>query len=114
MIAVNAVVAASAEKLRELKKTSDFLRLMRDSGRYPSSIPASEKIKDIHFGAGEKAHLSSIANREVVGLPDEVKQKILERAKTYDADEVLLTMITHRLSDKIEGYRLLAEAFSIE
>jgi luciferase family oxidoreductase group 1 len=114
MIAVNAVVAANAEKLQELKKTSDFLRLMRDSGRYPSSIPASEKIKDIHFGASEKAHLSSIANREVIGLPDEAKQKILERAKTYDADEVLLTMITHRLSDKIEGYRLLAEAFSIE
>ncbi|HTB80232.1 MAG TPA: MsnO8 family LLM class oxidoreductase [Opitutaceae bacterium] len=114
MIAVNAVVAPTAEKLQELKKTSDFLRLMRDSGRYPSFIPASEKMKDVHFGANEKAYLGSIANREVIGLPGEAKQKILERAKAYDADEVLLTMTTHRLSDKIEGYRLLAEAFSTE
>src|SRR5580693_6815729 len=83
MIAVNAVVASNPEKLQELKKTSDFLRLMRDSGRYPSSVPAPETIKGVHFGPGEKAHLSSIANREVVGLPDDAKQKILERAKAY-------------------------------
>ena len=36
MIAVNLVVAADNEKLQELKKISDFLRFMRDSGRYPS------------------------------------------------------------------------------
>ena len=114
MIAVNAVVAASREKLQELKKTSDYLRIMRDSGRYPSAIPASATIQGVQFGESEKAYLSSIANREVVGLPDEVKREILKRAKAYDADEVLLTMLTHRLSDKIEGYRLLADAFGSE
>lgn len=113
MIAVNLVVAANDEKLQELKKTSDFLRLMRDSGRYPSVVPAFEKVKGIHFEPGEAAYLSRIANREVIGLPPEVKEQIMERATKYDADEVLLTMITHKLSDKIEAYRLLAEAFSL-
>jgi hypothetical protein len=37
----------------------------------------------------------------------------MERAKNYDADEVMLTMVTHKLADKIEGYRLLAEAFGL-
>jgi alkanesulfonate monooxygenase SsuD/methylene tetrahydromethanopterin reductase-like flavin-dependent oxidoreductase (luciferase family) len=113
MIAVNAVVAATPEKLQERKKTSDFLRLMRDSGRYPASVPAPEAIENVHFGANEEAHLARIANREVVGLPSEAKKQILERAKNYDADEVMITMITHRLSDKIESYRLLAEAFCL-
>src|ERR1700722_7431536 len=54
MIAVNAVVAATPEKLQEQKKTSDFLRLMRDSGRYPTSVPAPAAIKSVQFGAGEK------------------------------------------------------------
>jgi hypothetical protein len=86
---------------------------MRDSGRYPTSVPAPEAVKDAHFGVNEKAHLERIANREVVGLPGEAKKQILERAKKYDADEVMLTMVTHKLSDKIEGYRLLAEAFGL-
>ena len=113
MIAVNTVVAATPEKLQENKKTSDFLRLMRDSGRYPTSVPAPESLKSVSFGAHEMAHLAQIANREVVGLPTEAKKQILERAKNYDADEVLLTMTTHKLADKIESYRLLAEAFSL-
>jgi len=113
MIAINAVVAATREKLQEQKKTSDFLRIMRDSGRYPASVPAPEAIKNVQFGANEEKHLARIANREVVGLPGEAKKLILERAKTYEADEVMLTMITHQLSDKIESYRLLAEAFGL-
>jgi len=113
MIAVNAVVAATPEKLQEQKKTSDFLRLMRDSGKYPTSVPAPGAMKKVHFGANEEGHLARIANREVVGLPNEAKKQILERAKNYDADEVMLTMITHKLADKIESYRLLAEAFSL-
>jgi alkanesulfonate monooxygenase SsuD/methylene tetrahydromethanopterin reductase-like flavin-dependent oxidoreductase (luciferase family) len=113
MIAINTVVASNNEKLQELKKTSDFLRLMRDSGRYPSSVPAPEAMKNIHFGSTEEAHLTRIANREVIGLPSDAKKQILERAKIYDADEVLLTTITHKLSDKIESFRLLAEAFSL-
>jgi len=112
IIAVNAVIAATPGKLQEQKKISDFLRLMRDSGRYPSFVPAPESIEGVHFGAKEEDYLASISNREVVGLPSEAKKQILERAKHYDADEVLLTMITHKLSDKIESYRLLAEAFS--
>src|ERR1700722_10129550 len=73
MIAVNAVVAATPEKLQERKKTSDFLRLMRDSGRYPTSVPAPAAMKSVHFGAKEQDHLARIANREVVGLPNEAR-----------------------------------------
>jgi hypothetical protein len=95
------------------KKTSDWLRVMRDSGRYPTSVPAPDAIKSVHFGANEADHLERITNRQVVGLPGEAKKQILERAKKYEADEVMLTMVTHKLSDKIESFRLLAEAFGL-
>jgi luciferase family oxidoreductase group 1 len=113
MIAVNAIIAETSEKLQEQKKTSDYLRLMRDSGNYPSAVPSFEAMKSVHFGANEETYLARIANREVVGLPSAAKKQILERAKKYDADEVLLTTITHKISDKIEGFRLLAEAFGL-
>jgi luciferase family oxidoreductase group 1 len=113
MIAINVVVAATAEKLQAQKKVSDFLRLMRDSGKYPTSVPTPETMKGVRFGANEEAHLAAIANREVVGLPGEAKKQILARAEAYGADEVLLTMVTHKLTDKIESYRVLAEAFGL-
>jgi luciferase family oxidoreductase group 1 len=113
MIAVNLVVAADDAKLQELKKTSDFLRIMRDSGRYPSAVPAFESLRTIRFGADQTEHLRRISNREVIGLPLDVRKQVLDRAEKYDADEVMLTMITHRLSDKLEAYRLLAEVFSL-
>jgi luciferase family oxidoreductase group 1 len=113
IIAVNLVVAADNEKLQELKKTSDLLRLMRDSGRYPSVVPAFEKVRSIRFEAEQTEYLSRISNREVTGLPPQARDQIIERAKKYDADEVMLTMITHKLTDKLEAYRLLAEALSL-
>jgi luciferase family oxidoreductase group 1 len=113
MIAVNAVVAGTPEKLQGQKKISDFLRLMRDSGRYPTAVPTPEAMKSVDFGANEVAYLARIANREIVGLPVEAKKQMLERAKKYDADEVMLTMVTHKLSDKIESFRLLAGAFGL-
>ena len=86
---------------------------MRDSGKYPSAVPAFEKVRSIRFGADQVEYLSRISNREVTGLPLEAKNQIMERARKYDADEVMLTMITHKQTDKLEAYRLLAEAFSL-
>ena len=73
---------------------------MRDSGRYPSEVPSFEKVRGLRFGTAEVEHLGRISNREVVGLPLDAKRLIVERAAKYDVDEVMLTMITHKLSDK--------------
>jgi luciferase family oxidoreductase group 1 len=113
LIALNFVCAATPEKLSELKKTSDFFRLMRDSGRYPSVVPTPERLSALKFGANETAYLNEIANREVTGLPHEAKDKIVERAGIYQADEVMLTCMTWSLQDKLDGFRLIAEAFGV-
>lgn len=112
IIALNAVVAATPEKVAELKRASDFFRLMRDSGLYPSAVPAATTIDSVSFGPEGEAHLRRISNREVVGLPADVKRQIEQRAAAYEADEVMLTAMTHSAQDRIEGYRLLSEAFA--
>jgi luciferase family oxidoreductase group 1 len=113
IIALNVVCAPSEEKVAELKKASDYFRLMRDSGNYPRFVPSSATLADITFGEPAETYLREIANREVIGTPAEVRQKILERAQAYDADEVMLVMMANRLDDKLEAFRLLAEAFEL-
>ena len=114
VIALNVVCAETRDKLDELKKASDYFRLMRDSGRYPRSVPSSATLAEVDFGEKAEAYLSKIANREVTGTPSEVREKILERAAAYDADEVMLAMMANRLDDKIETIRLIAQVFGLE
>lgn len=113
IIALNVVCAATTDKLAELKRTSDFFRVMRDSGRYPSVLPSPETLARITFGPPEQEHLRRIANREVIGLPDDIRQQIIDRASAYEADEVMLTMMAYDVADKIESLRLIAQAFGL-
>ena len=113
MIAINVVSAADEARLQTLKKASDYFRLMRDTGRYPNSVPLPETLEQVRYSAEQVSYLAQISNREVVGLPNDAKAKILERAARYEADEVMLTTMTHDIADKLETYRLLAEAFSL-
>jgi luciferase family oxidoreductase group 1 len=113
VIALNVVCAETRGKLDELKKASDYFRLMRDSGRYPRSVPSSETLTQVSFGEEAEDYLRKIVNREVTGIPSEVREKILERAQAYNADEVMLVMMANRLDDKIETIRLLAQVFNL-
>jgi luciferase family oxidoreductase group 1 len=113
MIAINVVSAPDEARLQTLKKASDYFRLMRDGGRYPHSVPSPQTLENVHFSAEQVSYLAQISNREVVGLPDDARNRILERANRYQADEVMLTTMTHDIADKLETYRLLAEAFAL-
>jgi luciferase family oxidoreductase group 1 len=113
VIAINVVCAADEPKLVALKKVSDFFRLMRDTGRYPHSVPSPQTLERVQYSADQVSYLGQVANREVVGLPDDAGKKIIERALQYEADEVMLTTMTYDIEDKLDTYRLLAEAFSL-
>jgi luciferase family oxidoreductase group 1 len=114
LIAMGVVCAATEEKVQELKKVTDFFRLLRDSGRYPSMVPSAKTMQNFTLTEEQDNYLRGVANREVTGLPSEVKRKILERAEQYEADEAMLTCMAHQLADKMEAYRLLAHEFSEE
>jgi len=111
IIAVNLVCAGNERKLDDMRKTSDYFRLMRDSGHYPSALPCPKTLQNVQIGLAERAYLNQIANREVVGLPLDVRRQIIERAQRYQADEVMLSVMAYSLNDKIEALRLVAEAF---
>jgi luciferase family oxidoreductase group 1 len=113
ILAVNFVCAATPEKLAEMRKTSDYFRLMRDSGRYPRMLPSHDTLSAIDFEPRQRAYLDQISNREVVGLPHEVRHQILARAERYQADEVMLASMSYALADKIEAFQLVAEAFEL-
>jgi len=113
IIALNCVCAEDPEKLAELRKTSDFFRLMRDSGNYPKYIPKNESLKDFQIDANQQAYLRRIDNREVAGTPKEVKEQILQKMTDYKATEVMLTFPYYDLNDKRESIIALSKEFNL-
>lgn len=47
----------------------------------------------------------------VIGTPQQVKEQLLELAGAYGTEEIMAVTITHDFQDRLESYRLLAEAF---
>lgn len=109
LIALNIITADTEGKLGDLKKASDFFRLMRDSGNYPSAVPSPETLERITFTAAQGAYLEKISNREITGLVSDVVKEIEERAAAYGADEVMLTMMTFDIEDKIRAFHQIAD-----
>lgn len=109
LIALNFVGAETSAKLEEMKKASDYFRLMRDSGNYPKAVPSPATLDRIEFSASQRAYLTQISNREVVGLIDDAIAAIEERAAAYEADEVMLTMMCFDIEDKIRAYHQIAD-----
>ena len=49
----------------------------------------------------------------IVGDPSSVKEQIVNLSKAYNTDEFMIVTITHRFEDKLNSYRLLANAFNL-
>jgi luciferase family oxidoreductase group 1 len=109
IIALNVVAADNTSKLKDMKKASDYFRLMRDNGTYPPAVPSPSSLARVEFSRNQVAYLDQIANREVTGLIDDVVGQIKARAAAYDADEVMLTMMAHDIEDKIRAFHQLAD-----
>nr|WP_281409604.1 MsnO8 family LLM class oxidoreductase [Martelella sp. HB161492] len=109
LIALNCVTADTTEKLADMKKASDYFRLMRDSGTYPQAVPAPDGLRTLVFSDRQATYLGMIANREVTGLIDDVAAGIRARAAAYDADEVMLTMMTFDIEDKVRAFHQIAD-----
>ncbi len=109
VLAVNCVCSPNPAKLRSMQKMSDFFRLLRDSGRYPRFLPDPAGLENFNPDERETNYLKGISNREVSGTPEQVCEQISEKLALYQADEIMLSIISFSLEDKIETLKALAK-----
>lgn len=113
IIAFNCICSDSPDKLAQLKKVSDYFRIRRDTGNYLTYVPSPEEINQVTLTPDQISYLDKIKNRQVVGSPEQVKAQIISRAKLYDADEVMMTMLSYDIHDKLNALRLIAAQFKL-
>ena len=72
-----------------------------------------EDIRDYVFSAAELERIRYNSGRIISGTPAEVRQQLLDLAKTMGVDEIMATCMTHSQEDRIRSFELLAEAFEL-
>jgi alkanesulfonate monooxygenase SsuD/methylene tetrahydromethanopterin reductase-like flavin-dependent oxidoreductase (luciferase family) len=81
------------------------------SGR-PSKIPSPEEALSYPYNVQEAAAAQGYRQMQIVGTPDVVRERIETLARRTQADEVMVTTVTHDPEARLRSYRLLARAFA--
>ncbi len=99
---------AEAERLASSMQLS-WVRLR--SGR-PSKIPSPETALGYPYTAQETAVAQGYRQLQIVGTPAAVRERIETLAQRTEADEVMVTTVTHDPAARLRSYQLLAAAFA--
>ncbi|RAK01999.1 luciferase family oxidoreductase group 1 [Larkinella arboricola] len=73
-----------------------------------------DDIKTVDFSPAEEARIQHNRQRMIMGNAEEVKKQLLIYADRYEVDELMLVNVGTEFEERLESYRLLAEAFELK
>ncbi|MGV3557721.1 LLM class flavin-dependent oxidoreductase [Larkinella arboricola] len=73
-----------------------------------------DDIKTVDFSPAEEARIQHNRQRMIMGNAEEVKKQLLTYADRYEVDELMLVNVGTEFEERLESYRLLAEAFELK
>ncbi len=111
-VGIFVMCASTEEKAMQLQQTMDLVMLRIEKG-VNAGIPPYKDVAAQKYTQAEQARISNNRQRMISGTPDQVKEKLENLANDYDVDELVLVTITHDFEDRLESYKLLADAFSL-
>ncbi|MCP2035361.1 luciferase family oxidoreductase group 1 [Planomicrobium sp. HSC-17F08] len=113
ILAVFAVVAETAEEAEEIAKAFDLWLLFVESDMPPPYYPSIETAKARGFSAREQEKVDKNRQRMIIGDAETVKAEIERIAEQFKADEVTIIPNISGAKNRMNGIRLLAEAFGL-
>ncbi|GAB2881927.1 LLM class flavin-dependent oxidoreductase [Streptomyces mayteni] len=112
MVSADVVVAPDDATARELAAGyGPWVRSIRAGGgamRYPTPEEAAREP----WTAADRALVADRVDTRFVGSPERVAALLRELRDATDADELLVTTITHDHRDRVRSYELLAEVWA--
>jgi luciferase family oxidoreductase group 1 len=111
-IGVFVLCAESEAQAQRLASSRDLWRLRLDQGIL-GPIPTVEEALSYPYSEAEMARVRFHRRRQVVGDPDQVKERLVALASEYGVDELVVVSICHDAAARRHSYELLAEAFAL-
>ncbi len=112
IVSVDAVVAETDERAERLAAGYAPWVLSIRSGRGAIPFPTLQEADAVSWTDEERAAVQDRVDTQFVGSPTTVVERLETLQRVTGADELLVTTITHDHADRVNSYRLLAEAWS--
>ncbi|MGW2399859.1 LLM class flavin-dependent oxidoreductase [Kitasatospora sp. NPDC001664] len=112
LIGVNAVAAEEPGQALRLARSSGLAMLRLRKGT-PGLIPSPEEAEAYPYSAAEEDFLDGWLANLVVGGPGEVADGLEQLRKRTGADELMVTSHIHGHENRLNSYRLIAEAYGL-
>lgn len=111
ILTLSVICAETSEEAERLSSSMQLSWVRLRSGR-PSKIPSTEEALSYPYNAQEAAAAQGYRQMQIVGTPDVVRERIETLARRTQADEVMVTTVTHDPAARLRSYQLLARAFA--
>jgi len=82
------------------------------SGAGAIEFPSPAQAGAHHWTSGERALVADRVDTQFVGSPAQVADRLEQLREATDADELVITTITHRHADRVRSYQLLAREWA--
>ncbi|HLX79760.1 MAG TPA: LLM class flavin-dependent oxidoreductase [Burkholderiales bacterium] len=106
------ICAASDDEAERLARVVDLRRLhMALNQDLP--VPTLDEAEKRSFSGEELQYIRGQRPRAVIGSPQACREKLLEFAAKFSADELMVLTITGDYATRLASYELLAQAFEL-
>lgn len=112
LLCVFVICAETAEEAERLTASVNLRRLNMDHG-VNRPVPTHEEAARYPYTEADLRRIAYHRRRIVAGTPEAVRGKLLELARTFEADELMAITITGDYGSRLKSYELLAEAFGL-
>ena len=105
------ICAETAEEAERLASSMQLSWVRLRSGR-PSKIPSPAEALAFDYSEQDAAVARAYRDMQLVGTPGAVRERIETLVRRTQADEVMITTVTHDPEARLRSYQLLAAAFA--
>ncbi len=106
------ICAKSDAEAERLARVVDCRRLDM-AYNLDTPVPTQEQAEKRTFNDQERAHIQSQRSRLVHGSADTCREKLLQIAELFSADELMVLTITGDYATRLDSYERLARAFKL-
>lgn len=113
IVAIFVICGETNEEAEKIASSLDLSILLLEQGKRTTGTPSIETAQNYSYSTYDLFRIKENRQRMIVGDPFSVKEKIINLSKAYNTEEFMIVTITHRFEDKLNSYRLLANAFNL-
>lgn len=112
-VAVLAICADTDEEANRLMTSTDLFFLRLERGMELDYFPSVETAMDYPYTEFDLDRIRQGRLRRIAGTAQQLKERLLDIADRYGADELIVVSPVHDFEARMRSYRLLAEAFGL-